>query len=154
MNILITPGEVLEMAFASPEGAESGHISESVIVSAQRKFIRPVINGLFDKLEQGEYEPLLTGYIKPPLAYYVKFLVLPMLSAHVGSLGVVQSRGATFLPADAATLAALRRQTRSDANALMRIAVEHIEVNRTAYPEYDPARNILHRASIASQVVL
>lgn len=153
MNILITPAEVAALAFGSPP-ATDGHISESSIISAQHKFIKPVLNGLYDKLLQGEYAALLDEYIKPALAHYVRFLVLPAIATQVGTIGVIQGRGPGFMAADAQTVRRLRRRARADANALMRRAVEHVESLRSDYPEYDPAKNVLNRVSISSDIIL
>ncbi len=154
MNLLITPAEVCSLAFASSPGVRPDAITEPTILSAQEKFIRPVLGPLYESVENGRAAQLLNDYIKPALAYYVKLLILPSIAVSAGSLGLIQQKGGNFTPATAENIAPLRRRTRSEATALIRRAVNHIEASPTLYPEYDPAQNILNRISINSQIVL
>lgn len=154
METLITPQEVIDLAFPGNFTLNTKSIGETTILSAQQKFIRPVLGDLYDRVESGGLPELLDEYIKPPLAHYVKLLLLPVLSASVGSIGIVQPKGSTFTAADAKNLSALRKQARSEAMGLMLRAVQHIEDNPELYPEYNISDNILNRTSITSQIVL
>ncbi len=154
MKLLITPSEVVELAFGGPDEVRDGMVNEAVIRSAQRKFIRPVLGTLCDALAEGNYADLLDDYIKPPLALYVKMLVLPALSAQTGGLGVVRYDGDGVEAVSDESVVRLRRRLRSDADALLRIAVERIEASPEKYPEYDVAGNVLHRVSLLGGVVI
>lgn len=154
MKRIITAAEVIKWAFASSPEIREQDICATTILLAEEKFIKPVVGGLWPRMVEGGTVALLNEYIKPALAQYVKLLLLSQLAASVGSLGVVQYKSGTFSPANEKQLKLLRSQARSNANSLMRRAVEHIENNMELYPEYEPAQNILNRRSIVSEIVL
>lgn len=155
MTLLITPREVLELAFPASPSMSEDTITEAVIVAAQQKFIRPVLGAwMYEHALQGRREQLMNDYLKPALALYVKLLLIPTLSSSMGDLGVVQYKSGVFAPASEKSLAALKKRTKSDADALMRRAVEHIEANPSMYTDYDPADNVLNRTSLTGGVAL
>lgn len=154
MKVLITAEEVVKLAFGESQGVEPEDIGVSSILSAQQKFIKPVVNNLWNRLLVGGDSKLLESYIKPALACYVKYMVLPKLQLSVGSMGIVQHRSSHFVTASDSQLRELRRSVKKDADALMRRAVEEIERNSNLYPEYERAKNILNRCSISSGVIL
>ena len=154
METLMTPAEVATVAFPGSLDPEGSFVPVSSIVAAQQKFLKPALNGLYERLEQGAYVELLEEYVKPALAHYVRYLLLPTISAQVGTTGVVQPRSASFGAASDKAVEAIRRRTRSDAAALMRRLIEHIETLAADYPEYDPAQNVLNRVSTAGGIVL
>lgn len=154
MSTLISPKEVIDTAFNGSPVIESFEIPESIILAAEQKFIKPVLGNLFPNLQSGSHSSLLSEYIKPALAYYVKLLLIPTMSVQTGMMGVVRWKGDNFAPADNKYISALSKSTRSQANTLMQRAVDHIESNPAAYPEYDPAENVLNRISICSSIVL
>lgn len=154
MELLITPAQVAETAFRAPDFITPDAVPESTILAAQQKFIRPVLGGLYDKLCAGKYPELMSEYILPSLALYVKMLMLPSLSVQAGAAGVVEVNSKNLTRAGDAKLRYAVRRLRSDASALMRRAVEHIESAPSAFPEYDPRDNVLKRRSIDGQIVL
>ncbi len=146
--------EVVELAMGGGENFRSGAVTEAVILSAQQKFIRPVLGALYGVLLRGGHEELLEGYLKTPLAYYVKYLLLPSVAAQVGMAGVVCASGDGVAPVDDTALKRLMRRVKSDADALMDAAVEHIESHREEYPEYDPRENIRNRVRIQGDILI
>ncbi len=153
MELLITPQEVVETAFEGEYGVTADRIGETVITAAQQKFIRPVIGGLYSRIEAGEY-PELAQKIKVVLAHYVKLLMIPQLAVSLGNGGITQLKSGNFAPAAGDSLKALRDNTKACVGAMMRNLVEYIEENQADYPEYDPADNILHQVSISSGIIL
>lgn len=137
MKTLITPARVAEIAFEPAEAFCEAAVSEAAILSAQHKFIEPALGALYGELAEGKHAGLLEEYITPPLALYVKWLLMPSLAVQSGRMGIVQVQSASFRPADARTLARARQRVKADARALMRCAVEHIEQNPQLYPSYD-----------------
>jgi hypothetical protein len=156
MELLITPAQVAQMAFRAPDFISEEAVAEATILAAQQKFVRPVLGDrLFDALCRGSYAPLLRDYVMPPLALYVKMLMLPALAVQAGGAGVVEANPKNFVRAGDARLRAAVRRLRTEALALMRRAIEHIESSAPrTYPEYDPADNILNRCSTDGGVVL
>lgn len=150
----MTPAEVAAAAFPGSLDDEGGFIPEGAILSAQHKYIKPVLNGLYDGIMEGRYDTLTDEYVKPALACYVRYLLLPSISAQAGTTGVIQPKGASFGSASDKAVAALRRRTRSDAAAMMGRLIGHIESAPEAYPEYNPARNVLNRVSTDAGIIL
>jgi len=151
----MTPAEVAAAAFRAPEFIQPDAVGESAILAAQRRHIRPVVGAaLYAALCRGDYVSLLEEYIRPPLALYVKLAMLPALAVQTGAAGVVELHSANLARAGEAKMRGAARRLRSDADALMRRAAEHIEASRGLYPEYDPEENVLNRCSVAGGVVL
>lgn len=153
MELLITSQEAVELAFEGTYGITPDRIGRATVIAAQQKYIRPVLGKLYGRIESGAYPELLEK-VKPVLAHYVKSLLIPQLAVSVGNGGVTAVKGQYFESADQEKTAALRENIRSEACAMMRDLVEHIEENRERYPEYDPADNILNRTSICSGIIL
>lgn len=150
----MTPAEVAAAAFPGSLNGDGSFIPESTILTAQQKFLKPALNGLYGKVIQGSYTALLEEYVKPALAFYVRYLMLPTISAQVGTTGIVQPKSSTFGSASDKAVAAIRRRTRSDATALMKRLTDHIEALPGDYPEYDPAQNVLNRISTDTGIIL
>ena len=74
-DLLITAAEVLETAFPSNEYVPEGMIVPARIETAQLGFLRPVFGKLYDKLGEEPYAAFCRTYIKPALAYYVRYLL-------------------------------------------------------------------------------
>ena len=134
---LISAQEVVDLAFTTADQIKSTSINDTKIEAAQEKFIRPAVGALYDALIAGKYEALVSDYIKPALAYWVKYTVIPDLSIKIGDKGAN-----VFTPdhAQAATdkqRAEQREQARDDAQSLMNKAIRHIEANTDMFPEYD-----------------
>lgn len=154
MKLFITPAEVAAMAFGGEGRGIEAHMDDAVIASAQRKFLKPVLGELYVALEAGRYGALLSDYVKPALAQWVRYLVLPSLSAQAGAAGVVQYGGSGFDAAGDKSLARLLRRTRGNAGTLTLDMVEHIEANGDDYPEYRAQDNVLNRIGISGGLVL
>jgi hypothetical protein len=152
MKTLMTSAEVAAMAFPGSLDPEGGFVAEASILAAQQKFLKPVLGELYDALEG--HPALLSDYVKPALAQWVRFLVLPSIATQVGSTGIVAPRGQNFESVAPMSAAALRTRAKADARALTRRMVEHIEANTAEYPEYDRAQNVLSRTSTAGSIVL
>lgn len=155
MELLITPAGVAEAAFLAPDFLAPEAIPESTILAAQQRFICPVLGGaLCDAMAGGAYPEFLDGFVRPALALYVKMSMLPSLAVQTGAAGVVEVNPPGLARARDTRLNAAVRRLRDDARALMLRAVEHLEASPDDYPEYDPARNVLRRCSIAGGMVL
>ena len=155
MNVMITPAEVVALAFGCGSEPLCGEISEATIVAAERKYLVPVFGAeMVENMKSGGCQELVVDYVKPALALYVKRLVLPALAVKVGAAGVVSYLGEGFEKVDDATLARLLRRVKADADALIDRAVEIIEESPDDYPDYCVGCNVRHRVNLASGVVL
>ena len=153
-ELMISAEEVVELAFGASHGVKPQDVEVVTILSAQQKFMKPVVNKLWQPLLEGRYPELLDGYVKPALACYVRYLMLTKLALSVGSRGVVQHKSAHFATATDEQMRELRRAARSEADTLRARAVEKIEGDKGRYVEYLSSRNILNSRSISSGVVL
>lgn len=140
MSCLITPQEIIAIAFSPTEQISSEAIVESKIIAAEEKFLRPVLGGLVDALRDGSYPELLREHIKPALAYYVRYGVIPDLSLKLNGMG---AQIAFTVHSNAATdrqRSEMRMQAKDDADALLSRALRYIAAGD--YPEYSPQRNV------------
>lgn len=151
---LITATEVVKLAFGGSQRVRTEEISDAIIISAQQKFITPVIGDLFEAICNGRYSDLLENYIKEPLALYIKYLLIPNFTTQVGMVGVVQHFGEGYKGADTKSLRRLLKSVKSDAQILLDTAIELIEANPTDYPEYEKQNNVRNRVKIGGQIVL
>ena len=98
-KLLITPEQVVELAFGC--GCDKhlvvADIGEATIVAAESKFVVPVFGAdMVEQMRSGSYAELVDCYLRPALALYVKYLVLPTLAVKVGAAGVVSYTGEGF----------------------------------------------------------
>ncbi len=155
MNLLISQQQVAELAFRAPDFIAPEAIPESTILAAQQKFIKPVFGDLYDAmLTRTTLAEFTSEYVAPPLALYVKMLMLPSLAVQSGAAGVVEVTGKNLARVSDERLRAAIARLRGDAAALIRRAVEHVEADPTRFPEYDPRENILNRVSTEGGVIL
>lgn len=151
----MTPAEAAERCFGGETNMAGEFVTESAILAAQRKYLKPVFGAeLWAELESGGYPAFTEDYVKPALALYVKKLVLPVLAAQAGALGIVSYGGQNFAGASDKSVAALAAAVKSQADTLMKICIEHIEASPDAFPEYDPRRNVKKSVNADGGVVL
>ena len=153
-DLLITAAEVLETAFPSNEYVPEGMIVPARIETAQLGFLRPVFGKLYDKLGEEPYAAFCRTYIKPALAYYVRYLMVDEQCAAIGAAGVRQNKSAYTEAVPDRRLHRLRRQARNDADTLLDKAIDYVENNPAMFPEYDPKENIRRRVLIKGGFIL
>lgn len=151
---MITPEQVLELAFAANEKITPVSIKQTKIDAAQEKYIRPVLGRLYDALLDGKYPELLDGYIRPALAYYVRYSVIPDLALKLNDKGAQTYYSEYANTATDKQRAEMRQQARDDANALLDKAVRHITENRSRYPEYEPRTDIRKKITSNGGIIL
>ena len=155
MELLMTPAEAAEAAFGSGDAVGAGIVTEGAVREAQQNYLRPVLGASFcGALEEGRYGAFVAEYLRPALALFVKYLVLPDAAVHTGRLGVVRFEGEDFAPADEQTLRLLRSRIRARAETLLAAAVERLEAVPADFPDYDPRENVKRRVSMEGGVVL
>ena len=153
-DLLITAAEVLETAFPSNEYVPEGMIVPARIETAQLGFLRPVFGKLYDKLGEEPYAAFCRTYIKPALAYYVRYLMVDEQCAAIGAAGVRQNKSAYTEAVPDSRLHRLRRQARNDADTLLDKAIDYVENNPAMFTEYDPKENIRRRVLIKGGFIL
>jgi hypothetical protein len=74
---LITPSEIISLAYITE--LDPGMIKEEVISTTEHKFIKPILSTpLYTDVQANpqRYHTLIEQYIKPCLAFYVKYSVM------------------------------------------------------------------------------
>lgn len=159
MKTLISPAEVISIAFGTTHTLRPESVPIHTILSAERRLLRPVVgeqlcNELALDAPSEPYVSLFENYLKLPLALYAAYLALPAIAAQVGTAGVVRLRGEGFEPLDDHSVERLRRRLKADADALLDTATDHLAANPDLYPLYDPSQNVRSRISLKGGVCL
>ena len=137
-NLLVTPDEVIELAFSPHDRIDPVVITETRIEAAQLKFLAPMLRGLYTALAEGLYDNFCREFIKPVAAYFVKYHIFLHLSVRIGNDGIIRLKPAESMPADASEINRLRRESRETAYLLLRKAIGHLKKNANEFPEFDP----------------
>lgn len=92
--LLITQQEIVNIAFSPRETMSPDFIRPSKIDIAQEHFVRPRIGDkIFEMLTDGQYEKLNDYYIKPALAYFIRFTIIEELAVQLGDQGAIVFTG-------------------------------------------------------------
>ena len=148
MNTLITPLQVLELAFRNGEILPPDTIGEADIAAAEARHVVPVIGtALHEKLLAGEHADFLAEYLAAPTALFTRLLLQPRLDIRTGQCGTTAPKTDWSQPADDEARLRQRNALRSEARTLLRRAAEHLENHRTEFPEYLSENNVLNRCT-------
>lgn len=154
MNPLITPAQVLALAFTDGESPSPDAVPAAEILVAEVRHIAPVAGRrLLDRLRAGAYPELLEEYVAPALALFVRAALAPRLAVRSGQYGCVQPRSEYYAAASDAQAGALRESLVESARTLLVRLSDHLDAARDDYPEYVPGRNVLHRCRIHGDYV-
>lgn len=88
--LLITPAEIISLAFCSHEKISPESIRTLKIDIAEQRYIRPRIGDhLFDALSDGIFSDFTNQYIKPALAHFVRHGIIDELSIGMSDNGAL-----------------------------------------------------------------
>lgn len=153
-NTLITSAQVICEAFRTTDFVREESVLPADILSAEQKYLVPVLGGLYKALQNGLYPQLMSDYIVKPLALYVKAQMLPRLWLQSSDAGIVRLSGSSLASASESQLREMVGGVLQQAHTLMLRAVEHIESSEQHYPEYDSRKNVLNHCSIRGGIVV
>lgn len=154
MKTLITPLQVVSLAFGDGEGLPPETVTEADIAAAERRYIVPVIGWkLYGRLLGGACPAFTAEYLAAPAALFTRVAIQPRLDIRTGRCGTTAPRSSFAQPADETALRALLRSLRTQARTLLRRAADHLAAHRDEFPEYDPDEDILNRCSIHGNLV-
>lgn len=148
MKTILTPQEVLNLAFAAGEHLPAEALCREQIVAAEERYVRPILGrGLYEKLLDGEYAELCAEYVRPLAAYATKRLVLPQLKIRIALCGVVEPRPEGWQSASEEALEAADRALRLQIESLSRRLHGQLETLHKAgsLPDYRPEESIRNR---------
>ena len=154
---LITSAEVVALAFPD-RNFLSAKILDSHIQVAQEAFLRPALGEDFYALltsltPEGDNATLVNDYLKPALAYYVRFVILPDIMVHAANSGLnmVQPQGTVIASDRQAGL--LRDQARQNAETLLTVAMRYIQQNPSLFPLYEFSSTTRSRTRLLGGVI-
>lgn len=148
MNTLVTPLQVLKLAFAEGDYLPAKTVTETDIAAAEQRYIVPVIGpALYERLLAGQYADLRAEYLAAPAALFTRVSLQPRLDIRTGQCGTTAPKSDSGQPAGDNARRELLRTLRTQARAMLRRASLHLRSHRSEFPEYDPVRDILNRCS-------
>lgn len=154
MKTLITPAQVLRLAFEPAEQLAPQTISEIDIAAAEQRYLLPALGlALYEKLLSGAYADFTAEYLAAPVALFTRLAIQPRLDIRTGQCGTTAPRSSYVQPADQAARRQQRAGLRSQARTLLRRASAQLAAHRAQYPEYDPQNDITNRCSIDGNLV-
>lgn len=149
MKTLITPTEVMSLAFSAEEMYNVAVVTDLDIAAAEERYVRPIVGReLYDKLLAGDYPSLKDDYVAPLVATWTRYIVEPLLASRCD---VCHEAGSTAAENEAT--AERCRSLRLRARTLSRALAEHLNSRAEDYPEYNPYANPLNRCSIDGNIV-
>ena len=154
MNTLITPAEVVRLAFPPDACLPPEAVTEADIAAAAQRYLIPVIGERLYKKQMTVLDrTFIDQYLAAPLALYTRLLIQPRLDIRTGRCGTTAPKPDGTSPATEEARRMQRQSLLTQARALLLRAVEQIELYPETYPQYDPKENILKRCSIDGKLV-
>lgn len=109
---LITPEEVLGLAFSADDAIDPAHVRAARIEAAQLRYIRPAFGAeMYRKMILEQYGSFVSGYIKPALAHYVRYEMIGELAVRASDRGVVRPASEERLQTTASTQSGEQKRT-------------------------------------------
>jgi hypothetical protein len=140
MGHLITSDEVISYVFIGEEKVKSAHIKSSMIDVAEKRFIIPFIGqDMFDAIIGGSYTDIL-ALLKPCLAFFVRYVVLPDLSISVTNMGMMSNHTDYSSSVTNEDKRVLRQSALDNGQSLLNSIIHYLNDNHDSYPEFEVKR--------------
>jgi hypothetical protein len=157
MSYLITQAEVVALAFTDKNFLPAKVLASHIAI-AHEGFLRPAIGDEFymhltNDAVTVEETNLINTYLKPPIAWWVRYIILPDVIAHVSNTGVqlVQPQGTVMASDKQAGL--LRDQALENAKILMDTAIRFIVKNELLFPLYSYSDTVTSSVNVRGGVI-
>lgn len=155
MKTLITPLEVLRLAFTAGESLPPESIAEEDIAAAEARWIVPVVGRTLHERLLGGASPAFTAeYLAAPTALFTRALLQPRLDIRTDRCGTTAPRPADGQPAGGEALRDRKRELLREARTLLGRATRHLAEHPDEFPEYDPREDVSLRCSLAGGIIL
>ena len=104
MKTLITPLQVLRLAFGGGDYLPPDSVTEADIAGAEQRHIVPVVGrALYEKLLEGSYAGFRDEYLAAPTALFTRLALQSRLDISTGQCGTTAPKTACGQPAGDAT---------------------------------------------------
>ena len=154
MQTLITPVQVVRLAFAPDDCLTPDAVAESDIAAAEARYLVPVIGeALHQRLLKAQDRTFVDDFLAAPVALFTRALIQPRLDIRAGRGGTTAPKSDKTVAAGDAARRSMRAAVLTEARTLLRRAVARIEAAPAAFPEYDPAQNVLKHCSLDGKLV-
>lgn len=153
MADLITTTEVIALAFQRPVNKD--RIEDALINAIQVRYILPVLGeDFYDAViaAPGSYTDLV-AYLKPIIAYYVKFHILPDISIDVANTGVNKVPGHNRQSGTTEDLGMVKQSTLDTALMYVSAMTKFLDDNYADYPLYYSGSNPDNKIDIAGGII-
>lgn len=161
-NNLITSREVVELSFVEEKNFLDTKIKGSLIFAAQEKYILPILGeGLYSELQVQIRDSslttlmtlLLNDFVKPTLAYYVKYLAAPSLSRPIKNTGIQQFTGQGHQASKYQDVQSIQKTSLRIGDALAMAMTRYIEKNKADFKLYVSENNVKNRVGIGGGII-
>jgi hypothetical protein len=153
MAELMTRAEVIATAF--DRVIEPTKIAPGMIEAVQLNHIMPIIGeDFYDALVEtpSSYAAILE-FIKPVLAYFVKFYALPRLYVEMGTMGLSMISGNNRQPVDQNSYEKMRAEALEMANLHAGRLNKFLYDNEVDYPLYFEGKNPARHVKVAGGII-
>ena len=149
MKTLVTPQQVINLAFV-PEGVMTDtKITIADIAIAESRYLLPIIGeALYNTLISNRYTVLRDEYIAPMVAAWTRYVAEPLMAERLG-IGYDNDYSEADNDARNAILVRLRR----NASTLSRRLSNYLNAHSNEFPEYNPTNNHLNYCTIDGGIV-
>ena len=141
MAALLTKDEIVSISFTRK--VDTVKIMDKLIESVQYSHIQPFLGKvLFDKVIAipTNYEALL-AYLKPIIAYYVKYYVLPEIWIDISTTGINKVNGNNRTQGQNDEFNQARQSALDMANLNISLLTGYLNDNEDLYPDYYICKN-------------
>ena len=153
-NLLVTPDEVVELAFSPHDQIDPAIITDTRIETAQLKFLAPAFGEFYNALLDGLYDEFCREFIKPVAAYFVKYHIFLHLSVRIGNDGIIRLNPIEAAPASTSEIGRLRRESRETAYLLLGKAFAYLQEHAGDFPELKPEAVKQRRPRVNGGIVI
>jgi hypothetical protein len=150
---LITKADVLEIAFI--KNINDARIADGMINMVQVKHLKPILSKkLYDDVVNNptNYSALIT-LIKPILAYFVKYYLLPGIYNDISNTGINKVPGNNRTPGTIDDLGSVRQDCLDVAQMSQAALTDYLNDNDTLYPLYVRNLNPLSSVEIVGGII-
>jgi hypothetical protein len=160
-TLLITAQEVIDLSFSERTNFKAAKIRDNIISAAQEEWIRPVLSdGFYYKLLattgtlDESHTELLENYVKPCLAFYVKYLALPDIENPTTNKGSQELYSENSKGVSEKEKATKRNGAKDIGDTLAGVLKRFIENNLDIFVMYEKENNVLNRVTIRGGIIL